>query len=59
MLSRGSVIPYFLSKKEEKNVEITDLNMTRFNTLDQGVNFVLDSFKKMLGGEILFEDSFL
>ena len=53
MLSRGSVIPYFLSKKEEKNVEITDLNMTRFNiTLDQGVNFVLDCFKKMLGGEI-------
>ena len=48
MLSRGSVIPYFLSKKEEKNVEITDLNMTRFNiTLDQGVNFVLDCFKNV------------
>ena len=37
-------------------LEITDLNMTRFNiTLDQGVNFVLDCFKKMLGGEIFVQ----
>lgn len=53
MSSRGSVIPYFQTKTNEKFIEITDLNMTRFNiTLDQGVNFVLECFKKMYGGEI-------
>ena len=53
--SRGSVIPYFLdlAKKNYSSIPITDEEMTRFNiTLDEGVNFVLKSFKRMVGGEI-------
>ncbi len=53
MSSRGSVIPYFKENKNKKFLEITDLKMTRFNiTLDEGVKFVLDSLKRMVGGEI-------
>ncbi len=53
MSSRGSVIPYFKENKDKKFLEITDLKMTRFNiTLDQGVKFVLNCLKKMVGGEI-------
>jgi len=53
MSSRGSVIPYFKKNKDKKFLEITDLKMTRFNiTLDQGVDFVLQSLRKMVGGEI-------
>ena len=53
--SRGSVIPFFkrllLEKKEF--LPITHMDMTRFIlSLDDGVNFVIDSFKKMYGGEI-------
>ena len=53
--SRGSVIPFFLDleKKQNKFFPITDEQMTRFLiTLEEGVNFVLDSFKRMKGGEI-------
>ena len=51
--SRGSVIPFFLKKKEEGVLPITDERMTRFwITLDQSVQFVLDSLKKMKGGEL-------
>ena len=53
--SRGSVLPYFLELKENsaKYFPITDPNMTRFIiTLEQGVNFVIKSFKRMKGGEI-------
>jgi len=51
--SRGSVVPFFLRKKEEGVLPITDERMTRFwITLEQGVQFVLDSFKKMRGGEL-------
>ena len=40
MMSRGSVIPYFL--KNKNNIKITDKRMTRFNiSLDYGVDFVL------------------
>ncbi|WP_346891627.1 UDP-N-acetylglucosamine 4,6-dehydratase (inverting) [uncultured Roseibium sp.] len=52
--SRGSVIPYFreIARKGEA-LTITDERMTRFwITLQQGVNFVLSSFKVMQGGEI-------
>lgn len=53
MGSRGSVIPYFLSKSKEEFINITDVKMTRFNiTLKESVNFVLDSLKNMFGGEI-------
>lgn len=53
--SRGSVLPLFENflKNKEKYLPITDLNMTRFwLTLEQGVEFVLSCFQKMLGGEI-------
>ena len=52
--SRGSVIPLFKELIEEKNnfLPITDPEMTRFwITLDEGVNFVINSFKLMIGGE--------
>jgi len=51
--SRGSVIPLFLKNKEKNIFYITDKRMTRFNiTLDEGVKFVIESLKKMQGGEI-------
>jgi UDP-N-acetylglucosamine 4,6-dehydratase len=51
--SRGSVIPFFLKKRIEGVVPITDSRMTRFwITLDHGVQFVLDSLQRMRGGEI-------
>jgi UDP-N-acetylglucosamine 4,6-dehydratase/5-epimerase len=51
--SRGSVIPFFLQCRENGVLPITDPRMTRFwITLDQGVNFVLDSLQRMVGGEL-------
>ncbi len=51
--SRGSVIPFFLKKKETGILPITDSRMTRFwLTLEQGVNFVLDCLESMVGGEL-------
>ncbi|MFC2117212.1 UDP-N-acetylglucosamine 4,6-dehydratase (inverting) [Bacteroidota bacterium] len=51
--SRGSVIPFFLKKKDEGIFPITDKRMTRFwITLEQGVQFVLDSLQRMRGGEL-------
>lgn len=51
--SRGSVIPFFLKKAADGILPITDHRMTRFwLTLKQGVDFVLNSFKLMVGGEI-------
>jgi UDP-N-acetylglucosamine 4,6-dehydratase len=53
--SRGSVIPLFLEKinAKEKYLPLTDVNMTRFFlTIEQGVNFVLNSLSRMQGGEI-------
>jgi UDP-N-acetylglucosamine 4,6-dehydratase/5-epimerase len=51
--SRGSVIPFFLKQKETGVLPITDPRMTRFwITLDQGVSFVLDCLKRMVGGEL-------
>lgn len=53
MGSRGSVIPYFLQKREDGVLPITDERMTRFNiTLDDGVSLVLHALEKMWGGEI-------
>jgi UDP-N-acetylglucosamine 4,6-dehydratase len=54
MGSRGSVIPFFraLAAKGE-SLPITDLRMTRFwITLPQAVDFVIDSFADMSGGEL-------
>lgn len=51
--SRGSVVPFFLKKKAEGTIPITDKRMTRFNiTLKDGVQLVLDALDKMWGGEI-------
>jgi UDP-N-acetylglucosamine 4,6-dehydratase/5-epimerase len=51
--SRGSVIPFFLKLRETGRLTITDMRMTRFwITLQQGVNFVLTSLKRMIGGEL-------
>lgn len=53
MGSRGSVIPYFISLKDEKELPITDKRMSRFMiTLEQGVQLVWHSFEDMRGGEI-------
>lgn len=53
--SRGSVVPFFrnLLDKGEKKLPITHVDMTRFwITLQQGVSFVEECFKRMQGGEI-------
>ena len=51
--SRGSVIPIFIKLKNSNYFPITSKKMTRFNiTLEEGVNFVIDCFYKMWGGEI-------
>lgn len=53
MGSRGSIIPFFISLKDQKELPITDERMTRFMiTLEQGVKLVWHAFKDMLGGEI-------
>jgi UDP-N-acetylglucosamine 4,6-dehydratase/5-epimerase len=53
--SRGSVVPFFQKLIAEGATElpITDPRMTRFwITLQQGVDFVLNCFDRMQGGEI-------
>ena len=53
--SRGSVVPFYrrLVGEGATSLPVTDERMTRFwITLDQGVQFVLDSLARMHGGEI-------
>ncbi|MFA0037497.1 UDP-N-acetylglucosamine 4,6-dehydratase (inverting) [Vibrio sp. 10N.261.52.A1] len=53
MGSRGSVIPFFMQKKEEGVLPITHEEMTRFNiSLQDGVNMVMYALENHLGGEI-------
>ncbi|MEG2341182.1 MAG: UDP-N-acetylglucosamine 4,6-dehydratase (inverting) [Odoribacter sp.] len=55
MGSRGSVIPFFINKRDSKVKElpVTDLRMTRFNiSLQEGVNLVMFAIGHHLGGEI-------
>ncbi|MCB0820984.1 MAG: UDP-N-acetylglucosamine 4,6-dehydratase (inverting) [Bacteroidetes bacterium] len=53
MGSRGSVIPFFLKKKKEGVLPITDPGMTRFNILlEEGVDMVLYAVENAKGGEI-------
>ena len=53
MGSRGSVIPFFMSIKEDGVLPITDPRMTRFMiSLEQGVELVWHAFDDMVGGEI-------
>ncbi len=53
MGSNGSVIPFFLNKKKEGVLPITDPQMTRFNiSLQGGVDMVLHAMEHAWGGEI-------
>lgn len=53
MGSNGSVIPFFLSKKKEGVLPITEPNMTRFNiSLKGGVDMVLHALETAWGGEL-------
>ena len=53
MGSNGSVIPFFLNKKKEGILPITDLSMTRFNiSLQGGVDMVMHALENAWGGEI-------
>lgn len=53
MGSRGSVIPFFMSIKDQGVLPITDERMTRFMiSLEQGVELVWHAFEDMAGGEI-------
>ncbi|EKO3593550.1 UDP-N-acetylglucosamine 4,6-dehydratase (inverting) [Vibrio metschnikovii] len=53
MGSRGSVIPFFMKKREEGVLPITHEQMTRFNiSLQDGVNMVMYAIEHHLGGEI-------
>lgn len=53
MGSNGSVIPYFMKKKTEGILPITDPKMTRFNiSLEGGVNMVMHALDNAWGGEI-------
>jgi UDP-N-acetylglucosamine 4,6-dehydratase (inverting) len=54
MGSRGSVIPFFLSQKEQgQPLRITDERMSRFMiSLEEGVELVLQALESTLGGEI-------
>jgi UDP-N-acetylglucosamine 4,6-dehydratase (inverting) len=53
MGSRGSVIPFFMSIRDQGVLPITDPRMTRFMiSLEQGVELVWHAFDDMVGGEI-------
>ncbi len=54
MGSRGSVIPFFMDKRGDGVLPITDPRMTRFNiSLQDGVEMVLWSIENASGGEVL------
>lgn len=53
MGSNGSVIPFFVNKRKEGFLPITDPNMTRFNiSIDGGVDMVFHALEHAWGGEI-------
>lgn len=53
MGSNGSVIPFFLDKRNSGILPITDPKMTRFNiSLAEGVDMVLHALENAWGGEI-------
>ena len=53
MGSNGSVIPFFLKKRKEGVLPITDPTMTRFNiSLKDGVEMVLYAIENAWGGEL-------
>jgi FlaA1/EpsC-like NDP-sugar epimerase len=53
MGSNGSVIPFFLGKRKEGVLPITDSKMTRFNiSLEGGADMVLHALETAWGGEL-------
>lgn len=51
--SRGSVVPFFLQKRQTGELPITHADMTRFNiTLQEGVDLVYHALKNAWGGEL-------
>ncbi len=53
MGSNGSVMPFFLNKRKEGVLPITDPRMTRFNiSLEDGCEMVFNAIDKAWGGEI-------
>ncbi len=53
MGSNGSVMPFFLMKRKDGVLPITDKNMTRFNiSLQDGCQMVFDAIEKSWGGEL-------
>ena len=53
MGSNGSVIPFFMEKRKDGVLPITDPNMTRFNiSLEGGVDMVLHALDSAWGGEL-------
>jgi len=55
MGSRGSVIPFFIEKRDEgaSFIPITDMRMTRFNiSLQEGVDLVMYALGHHIGGEL-------
>jgi UDP-N-acetylglucosamine 4,6-dehydratase (inverting) len=53
MGSNGSVMPFFLKKRKEGVLPITDPKMTRFNiSLAEGVEMVLHALETAWGGEL-------
>ena len=53
MGSNGSVMPFFLKKRKDGVLPITDKNMTRFNiSLEDGCQMVFDAIEKAWGGEL-------
>lgn len=53
MGSNGSVMPFFLKKRNNGSIPITNEEMTRFNiSLDEGVDMVLHALATAWGGEL-------
>ncbi len=53
MGSNGSVMPFFLKKRKEGTLPITDKRMTRFNiSLEDGCEMVFNAIENAWGGEI-------
>jgi len=53
MGSRGSVIPFFMKKRDDGTIPVTHKDMTRFNiSLEEGVEMVLWAIEHAIGSEI-------
>ena len=57
--SRGSIIPFFKSLKDNESFPITDTRMTRFFiTLNEAINLILFALNDMKGGEIYVKKTY-